>query len=265
MSGPVVTRIVERVLNAYSTCGRFDFAYGQGSTFSGFETEADVDIVLIWPQSIPPGQNRPADELCDSDIDPVQFEDPEFALDNLVIGGREVQAAHYGRSTFDSWCRLVDNGEGWHGRQWPLPLHAVAGFVYGISLADHHGEATAIRERIATPTAKLRTRTRETVAAALSEYDKLLTSSARRAEGWLFHQLSLPFIKQAYAAWFAAEGHYLPFPKHLDRWIERLGLDQELARAEQRIWRLSDLLQRKQAIMDFAECVVSIDGAPARG
>lgn len=250
--GTEIAGLVALVLDAYRGCGPFTFAYGQGSTFTGFETAADLDIVLIWPDCVPAGPERPVHRLCDTGVAPVQFDDPAYGLDNLVIHGREVQVANYRRSTFDSWCQLVGDGEGWHGRAWPLPLHAVAGFVYGVVLSDPHNVAATMRECIATPTAKLRTRTRETVRAALPEYDKLLSSSARRGENWLFHQLSLPFIKQLYAAWFAAEGHDLPFPKHLDRWIERLDLDRAVTRAEQRIWQSVELTRRKEAIMEFA-------------
>jgi hypothetical protein len=252
--------MVNQVLSAYRTCGPLGFAYGQGSTFTGFETDADLDIVLIWPADIPPAADRPAHQLCDPGVAPVQFDESAFGLDNLVVNRRDVQVAHYRRSTFDSWAEQVNNGEGWHGPAWPLPLHAVAGFVYGVPLADPHGDAAAIRERISTPSATLRSAIRESVAGELPEYRKTLTSSARRSENWLFHQLGSTLIKRAYAAWFTAEGFYLPFPKHLDRWIERFDLDRELARREQLIWRTSDLLERRLAITDFVEGILALPG-----
>lgn len=265
MDDPIVMSIVDDVLCAYQACGPLEFGYGQGSTFTGFENDADLDIVLIWPDAIPSRAERPTDQLCDRDVAPVQFDAPEYGLDNIVIRGRDVQVAHYRRSTFDSWCKQVSNGEGWHGRTWPLPLHAVAGFVYGVPLADPRGEDAAARRQIAKPTAKLRNSTLGTVATALPDCAAMLTSSARRGESWLFHQLALPLIKQAYAAWFAAEGYYLPFPKHLDRWIERFGLNRELARYEQCIWQVSDLRRRQHAVMEFVERVVSIEPAHEQG
>jgi hypothetical protein len=250
--------VVDQVLSAYRRCGPLGFVYGQGSTFTGFETDADLDIVLIWPEDIPPAADRPTHQLCDAGVAPVQFGDSAFGLDNLVINGRDVQIAHYSRSTFDSWTEQVNNGEGWHGSAWPLPLHAVAGFVYGVALADPHGDAAEIRERISAPSAKLRSAIREIVAGELPEYRKILTSSAQRSENWLFHQLSSTLIKRAYAAWFAVEGFYLPFPKHLDRWVDRFDLDRELARREQVIWQISDLSDRQLAITDFVEGILAL-------
>jgi hypothetical protein len=258
MDDATVSVVVEQVLDAYTTHGPLAFAYGQGSTFSGFETDADLDIVLIWPDNIPACAERPADQLCDPGVTPTQFGDAAFGLDNLIIGGRDTQVINFSRSTFGSWCEAVSDGEGWLGPAWPLPLHAVAGFVYGVPLADDNGEAATIRERILRPSAKLRGNTCETLVSELPEYRKALCSSARRSEGWLFHELTVTLTKHAYASWFAAEGCYLPFPKHLDRWIARLDLDRELAHLEQLIWRTSTLIDRQQAVLEFVEGVVAL-------
>jgi hypothetical protein len=260
MGDATVSIVVEQVLNAYTRCGALAFAYGQGSTFCGFATDADLDIVLIWPDDIPGRAERPASQLCDPGVTPVQFGDAAFGLDNLIVSNRDTQVMNYSRSTFGSWCEAVSDGEGWRGPAWPLPLHAVAGFVYGVPLADDDGEAAAIREQISAPSAKLRSNTRETLTSELPEYRKALSSSARRSEGWLFHELTVKLTKHAYASWFAAEGRYLPFPKHLDRWIARLGLDRELAHLEQLIWGASNLIERQQAVLEFVEGVVALNG-----
>lgn len=258
MNDATVSTVVERVLDAYG--GTFAFAYGQGSTFCGFETDADLDIVLIWPEEIPAPAERPAGQLCDLGIAPVQFDEAACGLDTLVVSGRDTQVINFSRPTFDSWCEAVSAGEGWRGPAWPLPLHAVAGFVYGVLLADDDGEAAAIRERISVPSARLRGNTRETLAEELPGYRQALSSSARRAEGWLFHELTVKLTKHAYTTWFAAEGCYLPFPKHLDRWMERLGLDRDLALREQLIWRASDLTERQQVVLEFVDAVVALSG-----
>jgi hypothetical protein len=258
MDDTTVSVVVEQVLNAYTTYGPLAFAYGQGSTFSGFETDADLDIVLIWPDNIPACAKRPADQLCDPDVTPTQFDGAAFGLDNLIISNRDTRVINFSRSTFDSWCEAVSNGEGWRGPEWPLPLHAVAGFVYGVPLADGNGEAATIREQISRPSAKLRSNTCETLASELPEYRKALCSSARRSEGWLFHELTVTLAKHAYASWFAVEGCYLPFPKNLDRWITRLDLDRELAHLEQLIWRTSTLIERQHAVLEFVEGVVAL-------
>lgn len=265
MNDATVSAVVEQVLSAYGRGRALAFAYGQGSTFCGFETDADLDIVLIWPGDIPAGGERPAGELCDPGVTPVQFGDATFGLDNLVVSRRETQVISFSRSTFASWCEAVGAGQGWRGPAWPLPLHAVAGFVYGVLLADADGQAAAVRERISVPSARLRDNTRETLAEELPEYRKALGSSACRGEGWLFHELAVKLTKDAYVAWFAAEGCYLPFPKHLDRWTERLGLDRDLAHREQLIWRTSELTERQQAVLEFAEAVVALSGRQPGG
>lgn len=144
MNDATVSMVVERVLGAYGRDERFAFAYGQGSTFCGFETDADLDIVVIWPEEIPAAAGRPAGQLCDPGITPVQFGDTTFGLDNLVVSQRDTQVINFSRAAFDSWCEAVSDGGGWRGPAWPLPLHAVAGFVYGVLLADADGEAAAI-------------------------------------------------------------------------------------------------------------------------
>jgi hypothetical protein len=259
-----VSTVVERVLDAYGKCGPLAFAYGQGSTFSGFETDADLDIVMIWADEVPARTTRPAARLCDPAITSVQFDDVTYALDNLVIGRRDTQVINFSLSTFGSWCEAVDDGEGWRGAAWPLPLHAVAGFAYGVQLADDAGEAARIRDDLPGPSARLRANTRDTLADSLPEYRKALGSSARRDEGWLFHQLTVTLVKDAYAAWFAREGYYLPFPKHLDRWIARFGLNPGLARTEQAIWRTPDLSERQAAVLEFAEGVLALESVERR-
>jgi hypothetical protein len=258
MDGASVSIVVERVLEAYTRCGPLAFAYGQGSTFCGFETDADLDIVLIWRDAIPTRAERAECELCDPGVMPVQFDDSASGLDNLIIGGRDTQVINFSRSTFGSWCATVGDGEGWRDRAWPLPLYAVAGFVYGMPLADDDGEAAAIRELLAVPSAKLRSNTLETLVNDLPGYREALGSSARRGEGWLFHELTVGLIKNAYASWFAAEGCYLPFPKHINSWVERLDLDRGLAHLDQLIWQTPDLIERQEAILEFADGVVAL-------
>jgi hypothetical protein len=258
MIDATVSIVVDQVLKAYSGCGTVAFAYGQGSTFCGFELDADLDIIVIWADDIPADARRPARQLCDPGVTPVQFATATSAVDNLVTGKRDTQVMSHSRSTFDSWCEMVRGGEGWRGREWPLPLHSIAGFAYGMLLADDNGEAAAIRDRISVPSAKLRNNTHEALVGELPEYRKALNSSAHRGEGWLFHELTVGLVKHAYASWFAAEGYYLPFPKHLDRWITRLDLDRELARREQLMWRTADLIERQQAILEFVEGVVAL-------
>ena len=78
----------------------------------------------------------------------------------------------------------------------------------------------------------------------------------------MFDRLAGGLLKYAYVTWFAAENCYLPFPKHLHRWIDRLGLNPELARLHREVWEQTRLLERQRAIVDFAERVAAIRPAP---
>lgn len=42
--------------------------------------------------------------------------------------------------------------------------------------------------------------------------------------------------------------------------MERLGLDRDLALREQLIWRTSDLIERQQAVLEFADGVAFLSG-----
>ncbi|MFI7641020.1 hypothetical protein [Nonomuraea sp. NPDC049400] len=41
-----------------------DFAYGQGSVFTGFTTTSDLDMVIIWGEDEPPPPERRPVELA---------------------------------------------------------------------------------------------------------------------------------------------------------------------------------------------------------
>ncbi len=249
--------LVNRVIERYEVCGRLAFSYGQGSTFSGFSAESDVDLVMIWDEAIP--EERPLRLLCDADVDePVRFDGPHYGLDKLVMNGREVDVAHYSRATFDSWCAAVGAGDGWQEHAWPLPLHAVAGFVYGTQLADPRGAGAGILDSIRTPPVELHRKARSLVVEELPVYRDDLARCAERGDGWLFERLAGGLMKHAYVTWFAAENCYLPFPKHLHRWIDRLGLDADLARHHSEVWEQTRLSERQRAMVDFVERVAAL-------
>lgn len=252
-----VDTVAADVVAAYTDAGCPSFAWGQGSVFSGFSTDSDLDLVLIWDRvDLPAAKERPAGAVCDVDFTPKQTDDPAFALDNLRVGGWPMDVAHYTRSCFDGWFAAVESGDGWRQHAWPLPLHAVASFIYGKTLADPHGTAEAIRVDHRNPPDALVTGAMDSLARDLPAYAADLASCARREEGWLFHALAGPLIKNAYVAWFAAEGYYLPFPKRLNQWVDRLGLSPHRAQLERGIWSATTLAQRRQAIVEFAESIV---------
>ncbi|HVX45265.1 MAG TPA: hypothetical protein VHC49_15350 [Mycobacteriales bacterium] len=225
--------------------------------FSGFSADSDLDLVLIWDRDdLPSAQERPAHALCDADFAPRQNDGPAYALDNLMVGGWAVDVASYTRACFEGWFAAVESSGGWRPNAWPLPLHAVAGFIYGQPLADPHGTGETIRTTRRVPPNSLATGALDCLGRDLPVYAADLASAARRDDAWLFHALASPLIKNAYVAWFASEGYYLPFPKHLNRWVERFGLDQRQLQLEKEIWSAPTLTRRRDAIIRFAENVL---------
>ncbi len=247
------------MVEAYGGCGaRIDFAYGQGSVFSGFTAHSDLDIVIIWGEDeLPLPARRPAEELSDPCTDTTQFHDAAFGLDKLHVSGWDVDVAHYTRTRFDAWCALVEAGDGWQERAWPQPLHAVAGFVHGRLLVDRDRVAQGIRKSMRGPSAQLITKVMDALGQQLPEYADALRDCADRDDGWLFHELAVQLVKHAYVAWFAAEGHYLPFPTRLRQWIRHLGLEERGVLLERRIWEATALGERRLAILRFAEHVLA--------
>jgi hypothetical protein len=96
----------------------------------------------------------------------------------------------------------------------------------------------------------------------LPVYRDDLARCAERGDGWLFDRLASGLLKHAYVTWFAAENCYLPFPKHLHRWIDRLGLNPELAWLHGKVWEQTRLRERQRAIVDFVERVAAIRSSP---
>ncbi|MEO3750745.1 hypothetical protein ABGB06_08915 [Streptomyces sp. B6B3] len=85
----------------------------------------------------------------------------------------------------------------------------------------HHEIAAAARADLAVFPAALATSARAGLTDARDAYAPDLRAAARADNGWLFHSLLTPLPRTAYIAWFAAEGRYCPFPKHLPAWAER--------------------------------------------
>lgn len=255
-----IVSVAQSTVEAYAATDSMSFAYGQGSRFAGFTADSDLDIVIVWDgDHLPAPNRRPARKL--SEQEPVQFHEPTFALDKLVIGGQDVDIAHYPLATFHSWCREVAAGDGWQVPTWPQPLHAVAGFRYGITIADPFEAAGQARERLHTPNRRLLTKAVALLRDELPTYRRDLDSCVQHGDGWLFHELATTLVKHCYVAWFAAEGHHCPFPKHLDAWVRHLGLSPVRARLARGIWAAVDLRARRLAIDRFAASLIEADGA----
>jgi hypothetical protein len=210
------------------------FAYGQGSAFAGFADGADIDVVAVWDE-VPA---RPQ----------LTYRGADYALEKLVVEGQPVDLMHFSVAKFNEWCELVEGGGGWREEAWPLPLHVVGGFAAGVLLA---GDAGELQRRLRRPSPQYVEAVVGSLKAEASAYYDELRAAARRGDHWLFGRLTDRLIRHAYFAWFAKEGHYCPFPKHVDEWIHRLKLSPQLTELHAGVWRTTNLAERVDAIERF--------------
>ncbi len=261
MDGIALARdVAARIVPAYRALGGFAFAYGQGSRVMGFTDEADLDLVLVWDRDAPPASAaRPAHRLNEGPRPAEQFHQPGFYLDHLWVGGQEVDVPHVTRATFDGWLTTVRAGAGWSAREYPQPLAAVAGFAYGVLLADETGAGAAARAVAADFPPAPATNARATLAERLPRYRANLSGCADREDGWLFHTILDGAMRDVCVAWFAAHGRYLPFHKRLHHWVARFELDADIAALERAVWGPgTDLAGKVGLFSAMAEHVLAV-------
>lgn len=256
--------VAARVVPIYRPLGGLSFVYGQGSLVAGFATDADLDLILVWDRpEPPPAVERPIDLLHTGTSPSAQFDRPNFFLDQFWMERQQVDVLHVPRSIFDGWLSSIGTGGGWEHRAYPQPLAAVAGFAYGVLLADIGGEGTRAREAVNAFPQALVDRSREHVAAHLPSYADVLAGCAARGDGWLFHEILGDALRPVLVAWFSAHHRYLPFHKRLHHWIARFALDPAIADLERRLWLPEADLVRKQALYStLAAHILALPSAP---
>jgi hypothetical protein len=258
-----VSQIAHKVITEYRRIGGLAFGYGQGSVFTGFSQDADLDINLVWEHAFPPArETRPVGLLCDPGHAPVQFDEAALALDKLWVAGRQVDVVHHARKTFDGWLEQVRDGDGWQEPVWPLPLFAVSAFFYGVLLDDAHGEGALAQAALVQFPDALVHKTHEALAQKFPFYRGELAACVRRGDGWLFHDLLGKLLRDTYISWFAAEHRYCPHPKRLQGWIERFDMNAEIAEIERKIWEGPGLNQKFQLVETMVEKVLQVKYSP---
>lgn len=256
---PEVDRIAQKVISEYRRIGGLAFGYGQGSVFTGFSQDSDLDINLVWEQDVQPArETRPVGLLCNPGHAPVQFDGPSLALDKLWVEGRQVDVVHHSRKTFNRWFEQIQSGDGWQEAVWPLPLFAVSAFFYGVLLDDPQGEGTLAHASLKQFPTTLVHKTHDSLARTLPFYQSELGACARRGDGWLFHDLLGKLLRDTYITWFAAEHRYCPHPKRLQGWIERFNMDAEIAEIERSIWEVPVLAEKLQLVETMVEKVLQL-------
>jgi hypothetical protein len=239
-------RIADEVLAGIPGRAEISFAYGQGSAFMEFADVADVDMVIVWSR-------LSTEELRIGKGVVRRFEGTTYALDKLEA----VDVLHLTVEALTGWCDEVADGRGWRDEVWPLPLHVVAGLAEGVMLVDRDGVGARLTERMRRPSEQF---VAEVVGSLSGELEGNLTelqACVRRDDHWLFGRLTDRLVRHCYIAWFALEGFHCPFPKHLDEWVGRLGLDGAVARLERAVWEGRLLGERAGAVERFARAVLA--------
>lgn len=225
--------IAREIVSAYRRLDDMAVAYGHGSLLAGFTDAAGLDLVLVWDRPDPPAADaRPVHVLHDGDHAAVRF----LHRDRFQVGRHQINVTHRTKREFEDWRETVHAGRGWEIVTSPTPLYAVAGFVYGVLLADVDGTGGVAREKLFAFPDALRERSRTTLADEASSFDHDLLQAARRGDGWLFHETLGTLHRHAMVAWFASEKRYCPYPKWMQRWISRFNMDPRIAVLERSLW-----------------------------
>ena len=132
-------------------------------------------------------------------------------------------------------------------------MYVVGGFAAGVLLV---GDAGELQRRLRRPTTQYVQAVVGSLKVEASGYYEELRAAERRGDYWLAGRLTDRLMRHAYFAWFAQEGHYCPFPKHVDEWVRHLGLSRRLTELHAEVWRTSD---RAAAIERFVAAVVDSD------
>ncbi|GAA5008077.1 hypothetical protein [Actinopolymorpha pittospori] len=258
-------RVARQVIPAYRELGGLVFGYRQADMLTGDGT-ARVDLVLVWDRAeLPAATARPWSVLAGGEGTPVSIHRPGLVLDRFDLGGVRVDVTHRRRSVFEGWLRDVRSGRGWEGAATPMPLHAVAGFAYGVLLEDPEGAGAAYRGCLATFPPALVERSREVLAAEVAAHDAHLERCARQGDGWLFHELLSPVLRHALVAWFAAEHRYCPHPRSLHQWVARFAMNPSIAALERGMWAPPvSLARRRELFLTMVERILAFP-PPAAG
>jgi hypothetical protein len=179
-------------------------------------------------------------------------------LEQSNIDGYDVDLMHIPRRTFENWMDELEQGDGWDGTAWPLPIYVAAGLAESELLLDPTGLGAEHRSRVQAPAAPLVANVRHRLEATAPHFVEELRRSAERENRWLHANLAVQLHKVIYTAWFLFEGHYPPFPKYLPQWYERCDMDREIRRLEARYWAAHDLAEGTSVLESLAAAVLDL-------
>lgn len=249
---PSAALVVERLVDHYRRADTDDLSwmYGQGSVITGLTQDSDLDLILIWDKDVPNASTLPGQ----SKLTP----HGRLALEQTRLDGYDVDLMHVPRRTFENWMGELEQGDGWAGTAWPLPIYVAAGLAEAELLLDPTGLGAEHRSRVQTPAAPLVANVRRQLEAAAPGFIKELYRAAERENRWLHASLAVQLHKLIYTAWFLFEGHYPPFPKYLPRRYERFGMDREIQGLEATYWATRNPAEGTAALESLAAAVLNL-------
>ncbi len=241
---------MERLVDHYRRTDDLCWMYGQGSVFMGVTEDSDLDFILIWEKAAPDASTLPGRSNLTSH--------GPLALEQSTVDGYDVDLMHVPRRTFENWMDELEQGDGWAGTAWPLPIHVAAGLAESELLLDPTGLGTEHRSRVQTPAAPLVATVRHHLKATASGFIKELYRSAERDNPWLHAHLAVQLHKLIYTAWFLLEGHYPPFPKYLPHWYDRFAMNTHIRALEAATWTTPNPTAQTTALNALTTAVLNL-------
>lgn len=223
---------LEQLADRYRRTEDLCWMYGQGSVIAGLTDDSDLDLILVWDDDSPTAATLPPQSTLSKH--------GQLALEHGRVDGYDVDLMHVPRRTFDGWISELEQGGGWSGTAWPLPIHVAAGLAESKLLLDPTGLGAELRARVQTPAEALVANVRRHLDTAAPGFIKESYRAAERDNRWLHASLAVDLHKLIYTAWFLGEGHYPPFPKYLPQWYDRFGMSPEIRHLESTYWAATD-------------------------
>ncbi|MEU4192703.1 hypothetical protein AB0E69_12435 [Kribbella sp. NPDC026611] len=225
--------------------------YGQGSVITGLADDSDLDLILVWDEGVPREPTLEQQSKLTAH--------GELALKRSELGGYAVDLMHVPKRVLDGWLDELEQGNGYTGNAWPLPVYVAAGLAESKLLVDPTGLGEQYRERVRTPAPAVVDGVRRQLETATPTYLKELDRASACDNRWLHANLSVELHKLTYMAWFLAEGHYPPFPKYLSQWYERFGMDRSIRDLEGAYWTITDPGEATGVLQALVTAVLELD------
>ena len=203
--------IAMEALASYEAAGRCVLAWAQGSLAQGLTDRSDLDLVLVWPDTVPEARHRTAWHHSNGD----------FHLDRLTLRGQPIEVLHRTRRDLEELVADVEHAR--FARAGVIdPVQACAALVAGQLLDGDAPLWRDLRSRLSpapvATCASLRRRATTSRAFSTQRIERLL----HRGDWFGFESAFVEVLDgQVLPAAFAAAGALYPGPKWQEENIGR--------------------------------------------